>query len=381
VIGTSRPLLSVHLMVLNGARVLGRALRSVAGVADELCLVDTGSTDGTPELARELAREYKMSYREVLVTPDSRPDLYFRDDAAEFRRRFSARWSGLPVLRDWSAARNLGLELCQGKYVLKLDADDEVKTPELLPSWMSYLDSYDHLDVLMTRYAVAEPRSSHVHRVELYTRLWRNRPQVRFREACHECVDWWRREDGSNWVPSRDLLVWDHRDSGGEGTRVDRRNFKVLLREYERLEDSGEEPSLHLAIYLASEAVEVAPAFALEVLGRWLLGRKMHPQDEAWFYFIKGECAERMRCADDALRAYARSAELGMHRAALRSVLARAEQDDAGWRSDLGRALDLCRGHYYPVGPTFPEMERARSLLEIDQVPEGTEGGTSLGSR
>ncbi len=46
-------LLSVCLIAKNEERFLGGALASVREVADEIVLVDTGSTDRTVEIARE----------------------------------------------------------------------------------------------------------------------------------------------------------------------------------------------------------------------------------------------------------------------------------------------------------------------------------------
>ena len=39
--------LSIHMLALNAASVVERALRSVARSADEINLIDTGSSDGT----------------------------------------------------------------------------------------------------------------------------------------------------------------------------------------------------------------------------------------------------------------------------------------------------------------------------------------------
>ena len=41
--------LSIHIMVLNGTKVVERALRPFATLDAEVVVVDTGSTDGTPE--------------------------------------------------------------------------------------------------------------------------------------------------------------------------------------------------------------------------------------------------------------------------------------------------------------------------------------------
>lgn len=45
--------LSVVIITLNEAADIGRAVRSVQGLADEVVVVDSGSTDGTQDLARD----------------------------------------------------------------------------------------------------------------------------------------------------------------------------------------------------------------------------------------------------------------------------------------------------------------------------------------
>ncbi len=81
--------LSVILIARNEEASIGRALRSVAW-ADETIVVDSGSTDRTVAIARELGAK-------VVVTPD---------------------WPG------FGPQKNRALELATGDWVLSLDADE-----------------------------------------------------------------------------------------------------------------------------------------------------------------------------------------------------------------------------------------------------------------
>lgn len=85
----SPPRLSVIVITRNEATRLARCLVSVRG-ADELIVVDSGSTDGTVELARSLGAR-------VEVAPD---------------------WPG------FGAQKNRALALARGEWVLSLDADE-----------------------------------------------------------------------------------------------------------------------------------------------------------------------------------------------------------------------------------------------------------------
>ena len=93
----STPFLSVVILTKNEESFIGRCLRSVMW-ADELVVVDSGSTDRTVEIAEAHgACVYKRS------------------------------WHG------WAVQRNIGIGLARHDWVLYLDAD-EVVTPELAHS-------------------------------------------------------------------------------------------------------------------------------------------------------------------------------------------------------------------------------------------------------
>ena len=87
--------LSVVIIACNESRVIARCLQSVRW-ADEIILLDSGSTDDTVAIARSLKAK-------VTVTPD---------------------WPG------YGAQKNRAVELATGDWILSLDADEWV-TPEL----------------------------------------------------------------------------------------------------------------------------------------------------------------------------------------------------------------------------------------------------------
>jgi glycosyltransferase involved in cell wall biosynthesis len=80
------------MIVKNEEKNIGRALSSVKPVVDEMIVVDTGSTDGTREIARSLGAKV-----------------------------YDHRWKD-----DFSDARNFALSKATGKWALILDADEVI---------------------------------------------------------------------------------------------------------------------------------------------------------------------------------------------------------------------------------------------------------------
>ena len=133
--------LSVHVLAVNAADVVGRAVRSLTGVADEVVLVDAGSSDGTPEVAEAACREAGAAFRCVPLSPATHPGLFMRDEPSTWRREAPGPFTGLHVLRRFDLARNLGLDQCAGTHVVKLDADDEVMDPAGISKACRFLDA------------------------------------------------------------------------------------------------------------------------------------------------------------------------------------------------------------------------------------------------
>ena len=90
-----KPSITACLIVKNEERFLDKCLQSLQGTADQIVVVDTGSTDRTVEIAR--THDAEIHHFE---------------------------WCD-----DFAAARNFSLEKARGDWVLILDAD-EVLTPE-----------------------------------------------------------------------------------------------------------------------------------------------------------------------------------------------------------------------------------------------------------
>lgn len=262
---------SAHILAVNATATIGRALRSLSSVVDEVILVDAGSTDGTPDFACEICYREGVDYDCLALTPAARPDLFLTDAPSTWSRPVSGPFTYLSVLRRFDLVRNLGLDWCRGDVVVKLDADDEVLDPRGLLKVCEFLSVSPGVGVVKCPYEVALESPAQAGRGQvaaagdgrlvervLYDRAWRNTPEARFRQAIHEYL-WFG--DGMQEGVTNLGTVRDHRDAVG-ACRVPNRNFKVFLAEYERRLEVGEELDLMFLLSTIDEVERLDPGLA-----------------------------------------------------------------------------------------------------------------------
>jgi tetratricopeptide (TPR) repeat protein len=145
------PLLSACLIVKNEETFLPGCLASLAGLADEIVVVDTGSTDGSVAIAR--------AHGAVLLEHE---------------------WRG-----DYAKARNVGLARATGRFILYIDADEEVFAEDRAP--LREVIAGDGCDAILMR-LVSPLFGTDKTAIDVYPRVFRNYPGVRFRFRIHEQI-------------------------------------------------------------------------------------------------------------------------------------------------------------------------------------------------
>jgi glycosyltransferase involved in cell wall biosynthesis len=145
--------LSLCMIVKNEERNLARCLDSVQGLAGELIVVDTGSTDDTPRIAARYGAE---------VIP------------FDF------------TIVDFAAARNHALARAHGRWILMLDADETLDHASA-PTIERLIAGNENAGYFLERYNHSsdsqKPFTDHV------VRLFPNRPNYRYRGRVHETID------------------------------------------------------------------------------------------------------------------------------------------------------------------------------------------------
>ncbi|MFQ3626162.1 MAG: tetratricopeptide repeat protein [Cyanobacteriota bacterium] len=138
------------MIVRDEAERLGRCLQSVATVADELIVVDTGSVDDTVAIAQS----------------------------------FDAKVFSMPWQNDFAIARNESLRHATGDWVLVLDAD-ETLVADCVPMMQQAMQSDETLVINLLRQEVGAVQSPY----SLVSRLFRRHPALTFARPYHATID------------------------------------------------------------------------------------------------------------------------------------------------------------------------------------------------
>lgn len=140
--------LSVCMIVRDEEAVLARCLNSLKDAADEIVIVDTGSTDATPAIARQ-----------------------FTD------RIFSFPWTD-----DFSAARNASFGHARGELLMWMDADDVIE-PDMLPRLLALKTRFgaENADMAVCKYGNGGC-------VYFRERVVRRAAAFRWEGRVHECI-------------------------------------------------------------------------------------------------------------------------------------------------------------------------------------------------
>jgi len=211
------PQVSVAMIVRNEARHLIGCLESLRPLAGEICVADTGSEDGTADLARQ----------------------------------WGCVVGHFPWRGDFSAARNASLELCRGAWIFVVDADERIdpadapKIRALMEHgprfWYSFITRNYTRDTHISDFAPCLPGDSNARGYagwypSLKVRLFPNDPESRFVGRVHELLRHQRPETDLTVSPSGIPIHHYPLDKPPEAIEAKRRLYLELGRQ--KLEES-----------------------------------------------------------------------------------------------------------------------------------------------
>ena len=148
----SSPLISLCMIVKDEADVITRCLESAGKAVDEIIVVDTGSTDGTADIARSLGA--------TVIDSEWRSDFAF--------------------------ARNVGLQHASGKWILVLDADEELD--EAAGAKLLQYAGQDSMEGFFVHIYNYPGERSGPAVINPTIRMFRNHPHHRFEGRIHEQI-------------------------------------------------------------------------------------------------------------------------------------------------------------------------------------------------
>jgi len=196
--------LGVVMIVKNEEENLGRILSDIHGVVDEICIVDTGSQDGTISLAKS----------------------------------YGARIEHFPWCDDFSAARNHSIACAESDYLIWLDADDRIheNDRQILADLKSRLQPHKDRAYMLKILSCSEDMPE---TISYQTRIIPNREGVCFEGRVHEQVIPSLKRSGITVEPV-DITVRHvgYHDAAARLGKA-RRNLDILMKELQAGKDSA----------------------------------------------------------------------------------------------------------------------------------------------
>jgi tetratricopeptide (TPR) repeat protein len=205
--------LSICMIVKNEAPILGQCLGSAHSIADEIIVVDTGSTDSSIAVAREHKAHVIQS-----------------------------EWEN-----DFSLARNCSLRAASGEWILWLDADDIVQ-PQSLPIIEGL--KKETADKVFG-FIVRNEKPGNTGTEFIQARMFPNRADIFFERRIHEQMMLSALRQGLSLVETK-AIIEHHGYCNPQTVRSKaRRNIPLLLMEYR---SGGPDPVM---------AIEIADSYSI----------------------------------------------------------------------------------------------------------------------
>jgi glycosyltransferase involved in cell wall biosynthesis len=283
------------MIVRDAETMLPACLESVKGLVDEMVIADTGSTDGTQEVAR----------------------------------RFGARCLSIPWENDFARARNRALEEVRSDWVLVLDADEQLdekarralprllKAPAIDGYLVTILDYVLGVNAKVWDFSTKTNQSGleAAQRFPAYVehtnvRLFRRRPQIYFVGCIHESVGPQIVKLGGV-LGKADFVIHHFGLTVDAATRA-RKNYLYRLLGQKKVQEMPDDAQAHLELGLGEFELDNHE----EALKLFTVASRLNPRlGIAWLY--RGLTLGRLGRPSEALEALGRAKSICGHSVAL----------------------------------------------------------------
>ena len=204
--------ISACVITKNEEKNMPRWLRCMKNVADEIIVVDTGSTDNTVKLAR-----------------------------AAGAKLYHFKW-----VNDFAAAKNYAIEQATGDWIIFLDADDVFTddTQKVFRQELERFNQDENVACLLCRtLEVDEDKDCRVFSTSLMPRVFRRSPYIRYKGAIHEQLE--------NTQGNKNMLFADKLETIHTGYSSNiiksksERNLPILLSELDKAANEEERQRIY----------------------------------------------------------------------------------------------------------------------------------------
>lgn len=286
--GKRSPSISVCMIVKNEENFLPKCLESIRDIADEIIVVDTGSTDRSIEIARS----------------------------------YGAKVYQYPWENDFSRHRNQSLDRATGDWIFVIDADEIIPRKEINKlrkavetPWAdayrmttrNYKPTPNQMNTRKTTGEYEEEQGYQYWVPSTKIRLFRRNPRIRFRGAVHELIEPSIREIG---LKIKDLKIPILHFGDVQKVRDERRYLEIAKAKVARSPNS---PQAHFELALiqanSNQLVE-----GLDTINRAIRlmeqGQNEEYLDPKVLYTLKGNILTNIGQYKDAIKSYGKALEI-----------------------------------------------------------------------
>lgn len=339
--------LSACLIVRDEAHTVEACLASIRPYVDELCVLDTGSVDDTPAIARRYADKLETF-------------LDCNDDEGR--------------IADFSLARNRSFALATNDVVFWLDGDDVVEGAENLPKLAREAARHENAQILLP-YSYSHDDAGRSTLLQYRERILSPRRHFEWRFPVHEsCLLAGGHGEVTSWRDDSVKLV--HRDRSAKPREVGR-NLRILQGYIDRVGEQDVRSLYYYGLELGMAAMRDYGAgntqgflhqtgASLRVLKRYV--ELAHWEDERCLAMLEiGRHYQRLNDHDEAIKWAARAMQTKSwpepYWQLMRSYYSLARQDKRQERYHFRRAA-----HFGQLGMSINPDNATQSVLSQDPM-------------
>lgn len=194
--------ISLCMIVKNESGQIESCLKSIRPYVDEIVIVDTGSSDDTPNIVRKYCDKFEV---------------------------FTACNNAQGLINDFSLARQRSFDIATHDWVMWIDGDDEVRNAHLIPKLVAKMARSTHPQYMMLPYEYSHDEFGNINCLHFRERIFFPRKSYKWKNPVHEVVE--VQVPGSIGDKSQEVVIVHRRSTSGKKIETGR-NLRILKEFY-----------------------------------------------------------------------------------------------------------------------------------------------------